>query len=115
MIQAKNSVPVLFGLVQGKIDGIEVEAPLSLVRGEAMTLNFQVTGEGASNLKSVVRVNVFDPDGENALYYSDNCEVINGSGIHRFNTALNDQPGQWKIELTEVISGTKNEVTVELQ
>ena len=113
--QVKNSVPELFGLVQGKIDGIETESPSNLFRGEAMMLNFKVVGNGTSDLKSVVRVNVYDPEGENALYYSDNCEVINGSGTHRFNTALNDQPGLWKIELTEVISGIKNELTFDLR
>jgi len=114
-IQVKTSVPELFGLVQGKIDGIEIEAPSTVVRGETMLLNFKVVGNGTSNLKSVVRVNVFDPEGDNTLFYSDNCEIIDGSGTHSFNTALNDQPGQWKIQLTEVISGAEKVVTVELR
>jgi hypothetical protein len=60
-------------------------------------------------------VDVFDPEGKNILYYSDNCEVNDGSGTHGFSTALNDQPGQWKIRLTEVISGAEKEVTVDLR
>lgn len=111
-IRVKTSVPELFGLVQGTIDDIEVEAPSTLNRGETVTLDFKIVGEGATGLKSVVRVNVFNPEGENSLYYSDNCEVINGSGTHHFNTALNDQPGLWKIQLTEVISGVVKEVTI---
>ncbi|MFO7671943.1 MAG: beta-galactosidase trimerization domain-containing protein, partial [Bacteroidales bacterium] len=111
-IRVKSSVPELFGLVQGTIDDIEVEAPSTLNRGETVTLDFKIVGQGASDLKSVVRVNVFNPEGVNTLYYSDNCEVTNGSGTHHFNTALNDQPGLWKIQLTEVISGVVKEVTI---
>jgi hypothetical protein len=112
IIKVKPSVPELFALVQGTVDDIEVEAPTALNRGEKVTLVFKIIGEGTSDLKSVVRVNVFDPKGANALYYSDNCEVTNGVGTHTFTTALNDQPGLWKIQLTEVISGMEKEVTV---
>lgn len=80
-----------------------------------LKLDFKIAGEGISDLKSVVRVNVYDPEGANTLYYSDNCEVTNGSGTYSFTTALNDLPGHWIIQLTEVISGTEKEVTFELQ
>jgi hypothetical protein len=114
-IKVKTSEPELFGLVQGTIDDIRVDAPSSITRGESLTLDFNLTGTGSDGLRSVVRVNVYDPQGSNILYYSDNCEVINGSGSHGFNTALNDLPGQWNIQLTEVISGTVKEVRVRLQ
>ncbi len=114
-IKVKTSVPELFGLVQGIIEDIKVDAPSRLSRGEAMTLDFKITGVGSADLKSVVRVNVYDPEGANTLYYSDNCELINGSGTHRFNTALNDLPGQWKIHLTEVISGSEKEIRFKLE
>jgi hypothetical protein len=113
-IKVKTSVPELFGLVQGTIDDIEVDAPSTLSRGETMTLDFKITGEGSADLKSVVRVNVYDPEGANILYYSNNCDITNGSGTYSFNTALNDLPGHWKIQLTEVISGVHKEVTVSL-
>jgi len=113
-IKVKTSVPELFGLVQGKIHDIEVEAPSTLTRGETMRIDFNIAGEGSADLRSVVRVDVFDPEGDYRLYYSDNCEVINGSGTHSFINALNDLPGQWKIKLTEVISGVKKEITVSL-
>jgi hypothetical protein len=113
-IKVKTSVPELFGLVQGTIDDIEVDAPSTLTRGETVTLDFKIVGEGSAGLRLVVRVNVYDPEGANTLYYSDNCEVINGSGTHRFNTALNDLTGQWKIQLTEVISGTEKEISFKL-
>ena len=113
-IKVKTSVPELFGLVQGTIDDIKVDAPSTLNRGETMTLDVKIAGEGSTDLRSVVRVDVYDPEGAYTLYYSDNCEVVNGSGTHSFNTALNDLPGQWKIHLTEVISGTEQEISVQV-
>jgi len=114
-IKVKTSVPELFGLALGMVKDIEVNAPSSLSRGETVTLDYKIVGEGGAGLRSVVRVNVYDNEGTNTLYYSDNCEVINGSGSHRFKTALNDMTGQWKIKLTEVISGTEKEVRIKLQ
>jgi len=113
-IEVKTSVPELFGLVHGTIDDIKVDAPSTLSRGETISLDFKIVGEGSDDLRSVVRVDVYDPEGVYILYYSDNCEVVNGAGTHRFNTALNDMPGQWKIQLTEVISGIEKEITVSL-
>jgi hypothetical protein len=114
-IKVKTSVPELFGMVQGSIDDIEVEAPSISDRGETVKLDFKITGEGTSGLKSVVRVNVFDPEGVNRLYYSGNCEVNNGQGTYHFATALNDPAGLWKIQLTEVISGVEKEVTLRIK
>ena len=113
-ISIKNSVPELYGLVQGTIDDIVVVAPSTCNRGETIRLDFKIAGEGSANLKSVVRINVYDPEGANIPYYSDNCEVNNGSGTYRFNTALNDSAGEWKIQLTEVISGVEKGLTVSL-
>jgi len=114
-IKVKTSVPELYGILEGTIDDIKVDAPSILSRGETMMLDFKITGEGSAGLRSVVRVNVYDPEGVNTLYYSDNCDAINGSGSYRFNTALNDKSGQWKIQLTEVISGKETEIRVNLQ
>ncbi len=113
-ININNSVPELFGLVQGSIDDIVVDAPSTIKRGETFWLDFKIAGEGSANLKSVVRINVFDPEGAYIPYYSDNCEVNNGSGTYRFNMALNDLPGDWKIQMTEVISGLEKDITVSL-
>ncbi len=113
-IKVKTSVPELYGLVQGKIDHIKVEAPSTLNRGEKIKLDFEMIGEDISDLKSVVRVDVFSPDGKMINYYSDNCDLNNSSGSYSFNTALNDLPGLWKIRLTEVISSVEKEVSIHL-
>jgi len=114
-IKVKNSVPELFGLVRGKIDDITVETPSSANRGEKITINYEINGKGISDLKSVARVDVFRPDGEYVNYYSKNCDIINAKGSYSFQTALNDIPGEWKVQLTEVISGAEKVVLIRVE
>lgn len=111
-IGLKASVPELFGLVSGKIDNINVDAPSNISPGEKVALNFELTGKGASDLKSVVRVDVFNPDGKVVNYYRKNCDIANGSGSYSFDLALNEQHGLWNIRVTEVISGAQKEVSI---
>jgi hypothetical protein len=40
-------------------------------------------------------------------YYGGNRDIVAGAGSTSFRTALNDPPGLWYIEITEVISGEK--------
>ncbi|NIA03242.1 MAG: hypothetical protein GWP12_01700 [Nitrospirae bacterium] len=114
-ISLKSSVPELFALVSGKIDNIEVDAPVNLSPGEKVELTFKLTGTGVSDLKSVVRVDVFNPEGKVVNYYSKNYDIANGSGSFSFDLALNEQPGTWKIRLTEAISGIEKEVAINVK
>ncbi len=111
-INLKASVPELYGLVSGKIDNIRVDAPSSINPGEKVELNFELTGTGISDLRSVVRVDVYDPDGKVMNYYSKNCDIVDGSGSYSFDLALNEQHGLWNIRVTEVISGVQKEVSI---
>ncbi len=113
-IELKTSVPELFGLVSGTIENIKVDAPSTIKPGDKVELNFEITGSGISDLKSVVRVDVFNPAGKVINYYSKNCDINGGTGSYSFNLALNEQPGIWEIRLTEVISGVEKEVSVDV-
>jgi hypothetical protein len=52
-----------------------------------------------------------DPSGKSIRYYSGNVDMENGKGYTHFPTALNDARGEWRIVVTEVISGRRAEVT----
>ena len=59
-ISYKTSFPEIFGLVSGKVESIKVDAPARVHPGEKVEL----TGTDVFGLKSVVRVDVYNPDGE---------------------------------------------------
>ena len=82
------------------------------MRGELVSINIIVDGKEISNLKSVARIDVYDPDGKYIQYYSSNGDITNGSGSYGFQTAINDLPGTWKVRFTEVISSIEREVSV---
>lgn len=109
-MQVKNSVPVLLGLLPDKIEGFTVQMPTSIQLGEKVTLTIDLQGKGFSNFTSVATIAVYDPKGERVNYYSKNCNLKNGSGKYSFTTALNDISGNWKIRVTEVISGMEKEM-----
>ncbi len=113
-LSLKSSVPELFGLVSGKISNIKVNAPSSINLGEKIELNFELSGTGVSDLRSVVRIDVVNPNGKTMRYYSKNCDILNGSGSYDFNLALNDLPGKWSIQITEVISNVNKEISIDV-
>jgi hypothetical protein len=114
-INIQNSVPELYGLLPGKIEDIKIRAKPDAKPGETVTLDFNITGEKVIGFNSVARIEVFNPKGEKINYHSKNCDIKNGSGSYSFNVALNDPKGLWKICVTEVISGIKKEVSVNVK
>jgi hypothetical protein len=110
-ISIKNSVPELFGLLQGKIEDIKFSSSTQFKSGENVKLDFSIIGENISDLNSVAAIEVLNPKGERVSYYSKNCEIKKGTGTYSFNVALNDPKGEWKIRLTEVISNIQKEVS----
>lgn len=108
----KNSVPELFALLQGIIEGIKISAASQTKGGETIAVDFNITGEETTNLISVATIEVFDPTGKKVNHYSKNCDIKHGAGHYSFNIALNDLKGTWKIRVTEVISSVQKEVSV---
>lgn len=111
-VSIKNSVPELFCILRSKIEDLKISASTLVTTGESIILDFNINGENNSTLNSVAVIEVFNPKGEKVNYYSKNCNIINGSGSNRFNIALNDQKGIWRICLTEVISNIQKEVFI---
>jgi len=106
-------VPEIFAIVQEPIDGIDVASAGPVRQGEEMRLGFTV--RGGRELRSVARIEVRDPSGKLAAYYSGNEDIINGKGSVRYRTALNDPPGPWRIVVTEAITGKRLEIQATVQ
>jgi hypothetical protein len=103
-------VPRLFAIVEEEITGVNADAADRVRPGEDIRVNFTILG--GRRLRSVARVDVQDPSGKGVHYYSSNTDVEDGKGSVRFQTALNDPTGTWRVTITEVISGKKAVVEV---
>lgn len=58
-----------------------------------------------------LRMNVFDPDGNESEPYSRNIRAESGKASGILSLALNEKKGQWKIHVTDVTSGRQTAVT----
>ncbi len=97
-------VPRLFALVPRPITRLDVALPPGVRLGEEIQVRCD---SGIGDFRSVARVQVFNPEGQEISYYGGNRDIANGAGTARFRTALNDPPGRWKVIITEVISGAR--------
>jgi hypothetical protein len=107
------AVPRLFAMVEREITALEAVGPSTVKRGEEVRVDFSFPA--MTDLRSVAKITVTDPNGRCLLHYSGNQDIIGGKGSARFRTALNDPTGVWKITLRETISGQEREVRVELR
>jgi hypothetical protein len=99
------AVPRLFAIVKEPIAGLEAKGGGTWTAGEEVAAEFQVTG--VPDLRSVAKVEVFDPAGKPVRYYSGNEDIQNGKGRTQIRTALSDPRGEWRIVVTEVLSGKR--------
>jgi hypothetical protein len=104
--EIEPGVPRLFAFVDGRITGLELQAPSSAKLGQEIALNFHTTG--AANLRSVACVTVTDPLGQVRAIYGGNRDIEGSSGAAFFRTALNDPEGEWLVEVVETASGERS-------
>ncbi len=88
-----------------EVAGVSLKASSEEVKqGEVVSLNGEVV-VGQSCGDHVLRVEVFDPAGRLSRAYTANVLALGGRLLHQFQTALNEQPGRWRVVATDVISG----------
>ncbi len=90
---------------------LEVSGPETAVRGEqpAFAVRSQVP------TPRVVRCHFFAPDGSFVPHYAANILVTGGEGSVVLPTALNDQPGDWVLKATDLLTGAVAEGMIALQ
>ncbi len=93
--EIEPGVPRLFAFVDGRVTGLELQAPATAGLGQEVALNFDITG--AAGLRSVACITVTDPSGEVRSIYGGNSDIEGSSGAASFRTALNDPAGQWLV------------------
>ena len=108
--EIEPAVPRLFAIVSEPVTGLEAKSSGAVTAGAEVAIDFQVNG--SPDLRSVARVEVFDPAGKRAPYYSGNEDIQNGKGRTRFPIALNDPKGEWRVVITEAISGKRAVVPI---
>ena len=95
--------PVLLTLSPQPLPRLIVTGPRQLRPGD--TGVYRLALEGSPAAVHVVRVDVVDPAGRRVPQYSGNLLAPRGRASLTLPLALNDPPGKWTLQATDVLSG----------
>ena len=105
--------PALVAQVERKVTGITVKADSKSKRGGIVNLN--ITVRPAENFNTVLRMEVFHPDGKMDEALTGNLTAKGGKYTGVLPIALNDPKGTWKIKVQEIVSHATAEITFQIQ
>lgn len=105
--------PAVLVSLPGAISDIALDVPRYVSQGANLEFSGKVKA-GGQDISTVLRVEVFKPGGEAARAYGNNIRVKNGEFSGSFVMAFNDEPGEWRIRVSEVVSGKILEKTFEV-
>ncbi|MBT3377685.1 MAG: hypothetical protein HN742_42120 [Lentisphaerae bacterium] len=99
-----------------RVKDVELSLPVQAPAGQALALAASVAGDGAPTPVGdhVLHLDVIPPNGQAAPHYAANVLAEGGKLNHRIPLALNDPPGVWKVNITDVLTGTRTSATFRL-
>ena len=110
----KRAAAVL-ALMPYQVTGVEVQVtPGQCTPGRLVRIRATVRSSQGNPGDHVLRMEVYGPSGALSRAYTDNVLAVAGRFERPVQTAINDQPGRWRIVVTDVISGRKSEAAYEL-
>jgi Beta-galactosidase/Beta-galactosidase trimerisation domain len=103
--------PSVFAFTPVPLSGIAASAPDGVKAGDVAEI--AMNAQGPARVQ-VVHVTVTNPSGRVMPHYSGNVRARMGraSGIVPF--AVNDEPGTWRVRLTDVLSGSKRDLAIQV-
>jgi hypothetical protein len=124
-VRLADTKTVSYDLLRGGIAAAELEAgpdkPALIVERKSRISKLAIDPQlrvtlrdetGAPVDLSVVRVEVFDPAGRLARYYSSNLTLRDGQGSFQIPFAISDAKGAWRVHARDVISGLTAETVI---
>lgn len=102
-VSLKNGEAAIYVLLNSRIKGAGLSIPGQARRGKPFV--FQAKLNSSEKLPGIFKYSVRDPGGKEILLYGGVIKGEKGEAIGKIPFALNDKPGEWKIEVKELISG----------
>ncbi len=102
MIDVGSDEPAVLGLSAKPFVAPALAGPAIAHRGDIIAFRIRSRSPTAPR---VFHLDTVDPMGRTVLAYSANILVASGMATKLLPLALNDQPGNWKIQATDVASG----------
>lgn len=104
--------PLVYSLLPYEVRGVDLQAPRTARRGQAVKVAVKVNTTGQTGFH-VVRLDVSAPDAKTPhRQYSINVACPVGAGAADVPLALDDRAGSWRLEARDVASGARATATV---
>ena len=98
----------VFLITSRAIEGVRVQAPATVKRGEQVSCAIEVTDSAGRAIEAVVPVEVTIRDAEGAVAeFSGYYAAVDGRVKIDLAVAANDVPGAWQVEAKELASGRR--------
>jgi len=99
----------LYVCIPYRVTGLTVTAPGQVNTGGELRLRARVETDGGAPGDHVLHVELLGPDGRARWHYARNLLAPDGQLDHTVPLALNDAPGQWRVRVRDVLTGTEAE------
>ena len=104
-----DSVELPFSIGQPRAFVLRKEkSEIASCKAEGNTVKVAMTAA----ISAVCRVSVFAPDGKEVEHYAKNLDVKDGKAEYSIPFAVSDAAGEWKAQITDVVSGSTKTVTL---
>lgn len=108
-VALKPFEPVILALSPRPIEPLSVSVPETVGRGK--TVEIRIVRQPEVTATSVFHIDVVDPAGHTVSYYSGNLMTSDGAVHKNLPLAQNEQPGNWAVHVTDVLTGRRQDVS----
>ena len=113
-VQVPRDEAAIFAVVPAPIVGLAIAAPASVARGEDLRVDVKIMSADVSPAY-VLHAEVVPPAGRARFHFARNLSTREGGANLDFALALNDEPGVWKLRVTEPLTGVTAEKKFDLK
>ena len=107
----------VFAVLPAKVEGVGLAAPATVARGTDLMAELAVrTATAVREIPAyVLHVEVVPPSGKARFHFRRNLLTQGGTARLAFALALDDEPGTWKVRVTEPLTGATAEKAVQVR
>lgn len=106
--QVSRGVARVYATLPYRVGGVSLQGPTEVQQGDVLRLEIQIKAESGEIGPHVVHLSVRGPtekaDSQHR-HYAQNLKLDQGRGIAEIPFAFNDTPGEWIIEVRDVMTG----------
>src|SRR5206468_6425549 len=105
--------PSVFAIAPAPMPELALSAPARVKRGDTVTLGISFAAQSPA-ANHVVHIDVVNPSGQIAGYYSGNLLAPQGRAAKLIPIAVNDPGGRWEIRVKDLLTGQSKTAGLEV-